>query len=68
MKQHTRRIPQQWQVLIEPWQDSGLSEARLCDVHALGDTSFCHWRKWLMDASLLTAAHRIVEQGNLKSA
>ncbi|WP_409523036.1 IS66 family insertion sequence element accessory protein TnpA [Nitrincola sp. MINF-07-Sa-05] len=47
MKQYTRRTPQQWQVIIDQWHDSGLSASRFCEEMAVGYASFCNWRKRL---------------------
>ncbi len=47
MAQYTRRTPEQWQTLIQQWQDSGLSAPQFCLQHNIGYASFCNWRKRL---------------------
>lgn len=42
-----RRSAEQWQALIEEWQDSGISAAQFCTERAIGYASFCQWRKRL---------------------
>ena len=45
MTQYTRRSPEQWQALIQQWQESGLSAPQFCEQHEVGYASFCNWRK-----------------------
>ena len=45
MTQYTRRSPEQWQALIQQWQESGLSAPQFCEQHEIGYASFCNWRK-----------------------
>lgn len=47
MTQYIRRTPEQWQALIQQWQDSGLSAPQFCQQHHIGYASFCNWRKRL---------------------
>ena len=49
MAQYTRRTPEQWQALIQQWQDSELSAPQFCQQHDIGYASFCNWRKRLSD-------------------
>jgi len=45
MTQYTRRSPEQWQALIQQWQESGLSAPQFCEQNEVGYASFCNWRK-----------------------
>lgn len=49
MKPSTRkhRRPEQWQALIQQWQQSSLSALAFCKQNKLGYASFCQWRKRL---------------------
>ena len=47
MTQYTRRSSEQWQALIQQWQESGLSAPQFCEQHGIGYASFCNWRKRL---------------------
>ncbi|MEW5755398.1 MAG: IS66 family insertion sequence element accessory protein TnpB [Pseudomonadota bacterium] len=49
MTQTPRRTPEQWQSLVDQWQDSGQSMAWFCEDHDIGYASFCHWRKRLAE-------------------
>lgn len=40
-----RRSADQWQAIIEQWQNSGLSAPRFCQEQSVGYASFCQWRK-----------------------
>lgn len=42
-----RRSPEQWQALIDQWQQSGQSAKQFCKEQALGYASFCQWKKRL---------------------
>ena len=46
-----RRSAEQWQALIEQWQQSGQSAKAFCREHDLGYASFCQWRKRLASAN-----------------
>jgi putative transposase len=50
MKRYTRHTPEQWQIFIDQWRNSGLSAARFCEEQGLGYASFCDWRKRLINA------------------
>lgn len=41
----SRRSLEQWQALIDQWQDSGLSARQFCSEQAVGYASFCAWRR-----------------------
>ncbi|WP_028301898.1 IS66 family insertion sequence element accessory protein TnpA [Oceanospirillum beijerinckii] len=45
MSQYTRRSPEQWKILIQQWQESGLSAPQFCEQNEVGYASFCNWRK-----------------------
>ncbi|MFU8765653.1 MAG: IS66 family insertion sequence element accessory protein TnpA [Haliea sp.] len=48
-KEYTpRRTAQQWQALVEAWQQSGQSATRFCREQDIGYASFCQWRKRLL--------------------
>lgn len=48
-KEYTpRRTTQQWQALVEAWQQSGQSATRFCREQDIGYASFCQWRKRLL--------------------
>lgn len=54
-----RRPAEQWQSLIEQWQQSGQSAKQFCQEQALGYASFCQWKKRLTqpdDKTATTAA------------
>lgn len=40
-----RRSADQWQALVEQWQNSGLSALRFYQEKEVGYASFCQWRK-----------------------
>lgn len=42
-----RRSADQWQALVEQFEQSGLSARTFCDRHQLGYASFCQWRRRL---------------------
>ena len=47
-QQHSpRRSAQQWQSLVEHWQQSNQSATQFCREQEIGYASFCHWRKRL---------------------
>lgn len=46
-----RRSAEQWQILIEQWQQSGQSAKQFCSEQRLGYASFCQWRKRLTSSS-----------------
>ena len=54
MSVQKRRTPEQWQQLVEQWQDSGLSATRFCSINEVGYASFCNWRKRLTETALQT--------------
>ena len=58
MKNQTRkhRSPQQWQALIQQWQQSELSAMAFCKQNELGYASFCQWRKRLCTPARSVAA------------
>ncbi len=39
-----RRSPDQWQMLIDQWQCSGLSMQAFCKANNLVYQSFCNWK------------------------
>lgn len=45
-----RKNIEQWQALVEQWQQSGQSAKQFCREHHLGYASFCQWRKRLSQA------------------
>jgi len=55
MSVQKRRTPEQWQQLVEQWQDSGLSATRFCSINEVGYASFCNWRKRLTQAASKSA-------------
>ena len=42
-----RRTPNQWQALVNQWQQSDLSALGFCKQNQVGYASFCQWRKRL---------------------
>lgn len=46
-RSRTRRSPQQWQELVDEWQQSGESAKRFCAARSIGYASFCQWRRRL---------------------
>lgn len=44
-KTYTRRTPEQWQAVVEQWQQSGQSARQFCQDQDVGYASFCQWRK-----------------------
>lgn len=42
-----RRSTEQWQSLVDQWQQSGQSAKQFCKEQALGYASFCQWKKRL---------------------
>ena len=44
-KTYTRRTREQWQALVEQWQQSGQSARQFCQEQDVGYASFCQWRK-----------------------
>ena len=59
MTQFIRRTPEQWQSLIQQWQDSGLPATQFCKQQEIGYASFCNWRKRITSQEL--AADNAVE-------
>jgi transposase-like protein len=51
-----RRSAEQWQALVEQWQQSGQSAKDFCREHGLGYASFCQWRKRLAGAEAASGA------------
>lgn len=45
----TYRSREQWQSLIQQWQQSDLSASAFCEQQALGYASFCKWRQQLAE-------------------
>lgn len=45
-----RRSPAQWQMLIDQWQNSGLSMQAFCKANNLVYQSFCNWKTKLVSA------------------
>lgn len=52
----THRNREQWQSLIQQWQQTDLSASAFCEQQALGYASFCKWRKRLTEDKPQTAA------------
>lgn len=48
----TRRSPEQWQTLIDEWQQSGESAKYFCVARSLSYASFCQWRRRLASSGL----------------
>lgn len=46
-----RRSPAQWQMLIDQWQNSGLSMQAFCKANNLVYQSFCNWKTKLFSAA-----------------
>ena len=46
-----RRGAEQWQALVEQFQQSGQSAKQFCREKKLGYASFCQWRKRLSETS-----------------
>lgn len=46
-----RRSADQWQALVEQWQNSGLSALQFCQEKEVGYASFCQWRKRFAEQS-----------------
>lgn len=53
-----RRSRQQWQVLVDQWQQSDQSAKQFCDEQLLGYASFCQWRKRLSQTETAKPAAR----------
>ena len=51
-----RRSPDQWQALVNQWQDSGLSMQSFCKKNNLAYQSFCNWKAKLATASQVDQA------------
>lgn len=67
MKTQTRkhRSPEQWQSLIEQWQQSGLSAMAFCQQNQLGYASFCQWRKRLCGTPPKSEASPFIDLGSV---
>lgn len=51
-----RRSAEQWQALVEQWQQSGQSAKDFCRERQLGYASFCQWRKRLAGPQAASSA------------
>jgi len=51
-----RRSTEQWQALVDQWQQSGQSAKQFCKEQALGYASFCQWKKRLTPSDEKTKA------------
>lgn len=48
-----RRTPEQWQQVVNDWQQSGQSARAFCTEQSIGYASFCQWRKRLSTSEAL---------------
>lgn len=46
-KSNNKERRQFWQMVIETWQDSGMSVSKFCKAEGLSEGSFYNWRKRL---------------------
>lgn len=50
LRKYTRRSQEEWQALINQWQQSGLSATNFCKQHYLSRASFYKWRQRFEDS------------------
>lgn len=51
-----RRRTEQWQSLVDQWQQSGQSAKQFCKEQAVGYASFCQWKRRLAHSDEKTTA------------
>lgn len=60
-----RRSADQWQALVERFEQSGRSAMQFCQEHQLGYASFCQWRRRLANEGDAQVAGPRTETGFL---
>ena len=54
-QKYSRRSREEWQHLIEQFQESGQSGAAFCKSQAISYASFCQWKQTLLSAQAVAA-------------